>query len=49
LFLSAGHSTDVSFFGLPIKDRIESSTAIIITRLYSDNDIDLHRLSSSIT
>jgi hypothetical protein len=35
--------TDVFFFGLPILDRIESPTAIVNLRLYSDNGIDLHR------
>jgi hypothetical protein len=39
--------TDVFFFGLPILDRIESSTVVVNLRLYSDNDIDLHRPSSS--
>jgi hypothetical protein len=37
----------VFFFGLPILDRIESPTAVVNLRLYSDNGIDLHRSSSS--
>jgi hypothetical protein len=37
----------VFFFGLPILDRIESPTVVVILRLYSDNDIDLHRPSPS--
>jgi hypothetical protein len=48
LFL-AGRLTDVFFFGLPILDRIESPTAAVILRLYSDNGIDLHRPSPSTT
>jgi hypothetical protein len=32
--------TGVFFLGLPILDRIESPTATVILRLYSDNDID---------
>jgi hypothetical protein len=39
--------TDVFFFGLSILDRIESPTAVVNLRLYSDNDIDLHRPSAS--
>jgi hypothetical protein len=39
--------TGVFFFGLPILDRIESPTAVVNLRLYSDNGIDLHRPSSS--
>jgi hypothetical protein len=39
--------TDVFLFGLPILDRIESPTAAVNLRLYSDNGIDLHRPSSS--
>jgi hypothetical protein len=39
--------TGVFLFGLPILDRIESPTAVVNLRLYSDNDIDLHRPSSS--
>jgi hypothetical protein len=42
-FLSVGHSTGV-FLILPIIDRIDSPTAIIFARLYSDIGIDdLHR------
>jgi hypothetical protein len=39
--------TDVFFFDLPILDRIESPTAVVNLRLYSDNGIDLHRPSPS--
>jgi hypothetical protein len=39
--------TGVFLFGLPILDRIESPTAAVNLRLYSDNGIDLHRPSSS--
>jgi hypothetical protein len=39
--------TGVFLFGLPILDRIESPTAVVIPRLYSDNGIDLHRPFSS--
>jgi hypothetical protein len=39
--------TGIFFFGLPILDRIESPTAAVILRLYSDNGIDLHRPSPS--
>jgi hypothetical protein len=39
--------TVVFLFGLPILDRIESPTAIVNLRLYSDNGIDLHRPSPS--
>jgi hypothetical protein len=34
-------------FGLPILDWIESPTAVVNLRLYSDNDIDLHWPSPS--
>jgi hypothetical protein len=39
--------TGVFLFGLLILDRIESPTAVVNLRLYSDNGIDLHRPSSS--
>jgi hypothetical protein len=39
--------TVIFFFGLPILDRIESPTAAVILRLYSDDGIDLHRPSPS--
>jgi hypothetical protein len=39
--------TGVFIFGLPILYRIESPTATVNLRLYSDNGIDLHRPSSS--
>jgi hypothetical protein len=39
--------TGVFFFGLLILDRIESPTAVVYLRLYSDNDIDLHWPSPS--
>jgi hypothetical protein len=32
--------TGVFFFSLPILERIESPTAVVIPRLYSDNGID---------
>jgi hypothetical protein len=38
---------DIFLFALPILDQIESPTAIVNLRLYSDNGIDLHRPSSS--
>jgi hypothetical protein len=34
-------------FGLPILDRIESPTATVILRLYSDNSIDSAPAASS--
>jgi hypothetical protein len=40
LFL-AGRLTDIFFFGLPILDRIESPTAAVTKRLYSNLGIDL--------
>jgi hypothetical protein len=40
LFL-AGHLTGVFFFGLPILDRIESPTAAVTKRLYSNLGVDL--------
>jgi hypothetical protein len=40
LFL-AGRLTGVFFFGLPILDRIESATAAITKRLYSNLGVDL--------
>jgi hypothetical protein len=39
--------TGVFLFGLTILDRIESPTAVVNLRLYSDNGIDLHRPSLS--
>jgi hypothetical protein len=33
--------TDIFFFGLPILDRIESPTAAVTKRLYSNLDVDL--------
>jgi hypothetical protein len=39
--------TEVFFFGLPILDRIESSTATIIPCLYSDDDTNTTPARSS--
>jgi hypothetical protein len=39
-FLSAGRSTGVLFFGLPIIDRIESLTNAVNMRLYSNIGVD---------
>jgi hypothetical protein len=47
VFFFAGRLTGVFLFGLPILDQIESPTAAVILRLYSDNGIDLHWPSSS--
>jgi hypothetical protein len=47
VFFSPVARPAVFFFGLPILDRIESPTAAVIPRLYSDNGIGLHRPSPS--
>jgi hypothetical protein len=40
VFFFAGRFTDVFFFSLLILDQIESPTAAVILRLYSDNGTD---------